>query len=147
MQCLRLNGSWRTAQDAVLGARLLRPACAFKPLSCGPRLVLNPRRHLVLKAYNNPTTTTAYPAVRLHQRDSSSRQPSSLLKLTPLLSVRHCSHRRNMCRHFGVEGHSSAVDITQGREILPANVKPLHYDLTLEPNFSDFTYEGTVVIE
>lgn len=33
------------------------------------------------------------------------------------------------------------------REILPTNVKPLHYDLTLEPDFSNFTYRGTVIIE
>ncbi|RDW81295.1 M1 family metallopeptidase [Aspergillus mulundensis] len=34
-----------------------------------------------------------------------------------------------------------------GREVLPTNVKPLHYDLTLEPNFETFKYEGTVVID
>jgi hypothetical protein len=34
-----------------------------------------------------------------------------------------------------------------GREVLPTNVKPLHYDLTLEPNFETFKYDGTVVIE
>eukprot|EP00123_Amoebidium_parasiticum_P017500 comp23874_c0_seq1/m.41878 comp23874_c0_seq1/g.41878 ORF comp23874_c0_seq1/g.41878 comp23874_c0_seq1/m.41878 type:complete len:864 (-) comp23874_c0_seq1:481-3072(-) len=28
------------------------------------------------------------------------------------------------------------------RHILPTNVKPLHYDLTLTPNFEDFTYTG-----
>ncbi|KAF2280737.1 uncharacterized protein EI97DRAFT_367805 [Westerdykella ornata] len=56
-----------------------------------------------------------------------------------------------MCRHqqlFGgddVDG--SATDITQGRLILPANVKPVHYDLTLEPDFEKFTYEGKVAIE
>ncbi|KAJ5287790.1 hypothetical protein N7478_003476 [Penicillium angulare] len=35
----------------------------------------------------------------------------------------------------------------QGREVLPTNVKPLHYDLTLEPNFEKFTYNGTVTID
>ena len=40
-----------------------------------------------------------------------------------------------------------SVDVTKGREVLPTNVKPTHYDLTLEPNFEKFTYEGTVVIE
>lgn len=35
----------------------------------------------------------------------------------------------------------------QGREVLPTNVKPLHYDLTLDPNFEKFTYEGSVTIE
>jgi aminopeptidase 2 len=51
-----------------------------------------------------------------------------------------------MCRHFGAEEHGS-VTIAPAREVLPTNVKPLHYDLVLEPNFEDFTYEGTVVIE
>ncbi|KAF2832170.1 hypothetical protein CC86DRAFT_400942 [Ophiobolus disseminans] len=51
-----------------------------------------------------------------------------------------------MCRHFGAEEHGSAT-IAGAREVLPTNVKPLHYDLTLEPNFEDFTYEGTVVID
>jgi len=51
-----------------------------------------------------------------------------------------------MCKHFGAEGQSS-IDITKGREVLPANVKPLHYDLTLEPDFANFTYQGTVTID
>ncbi|KAF8533917.1 peptidase family M1-domain-containing protein [Trichophaea hybrida] len=46
-----------------------------------------------------------------------------------------------------MEGESGSVNITQGREVLPTNVKPLHYDLKLEPNFKDFTFEGTVSIE
>ena len=50
-----------------------------------------------------------------------------------------------MCRHADVTG--SSVDITKAREVLPTNVKPLHYDLTLEPDFDKFTYEGKVVIE
>jgi len=40
-----------------------------------------------------------------------------------------------------------STDVTAHREVLPTNVKPLHYDLTLEPNFEKFTYEGKVVIE
>jgi len=51
-----------------------------------------------------------------------------------------------MCRHFGGEEHGSAT-IAGVREVLPTNVKPVHYHLTLEPNLHDFTYEGTVVIE
>lgn len=39
------------------------------------------------------------------------------------------------------------MDIAKGREVLPKNVKPLHYDLTLEPNFETFKYEGTVIID
>lgn len=39
------------------------------------------------------------------------------------------------------------LDIAKGREVLPKNVKPLHYHLTLEPNLETFEYEGKVVIE
>ncbi|SLM36209.1 aminopeptidase [Lasallia pustulata] len=39
------------------------------------------------------------------------------------------------------------MDVSKGREVLPTNVKPLHYDLTLEPDFEKFSYEGTVVID
>jgi len=42
---------------------------------------------------------------------------------------------------------STSMDIAKGREVLPKNVKPLHYDLTLEPNFETFKYEGTVIID
>jgi aminopeptidase 2 len=41
----------------------------------------------------------------------------------------------------------AGMDVTKGREILPANVIPKHYDLTLEPDFKKLTYEGTVVID
>ena len=51
-----------------------------------------------------------------------------------------------MCKHqFG--DHAGSVDVTSGREILPANVKALHYHLTLEPNLETFEYDGQVVIE
>ena len=50
-----------------------------------------------------------------------------------------------MCQaNAEIEG---SVDVTKSREVLPKNVKPVHYDLTLEPDFGKFTYEGTVVIE
>ena len=53
-----------------------------------------------------------------------------------------------MCRHqLGPDVDGAAMDVTQAREVLPTNVKPVHYDLTLEPNFDKFTYEGKVVIE
>ncbi|KAI9780015.1 MAG: Aminopeptidase 2 mitochondrial [Candelina submexicana] len=42
---------------------------------------------------------------------------------------------------------NNGMDVSKGREVLPTNVKPLHYDLTLEPNFEKFTYEGKVVID
>lgn len=42
---------------------------------------------------------------------------------------------------------TGSTNVPGGREVLPTNVKPLHYDLTLEPNFANFSYDGTVVIE
>lgn len=50
-----------------------------------------------------------------------------------------------MCRH--AENVEGSTETTQGRDVLPTNVKPLHYDLTLEPDFENFTYKGTVIVE
>jgi aminopeptidase 2 len=53
-----------------------------------------------------------------------------------------------MCKlHAGAEVAGSGLGISKGREILPANVKPTNYDLTLEPDFENFTYDGSVKIE
>jgi aminopeptidase 2 len=53
-----------------------------------------------------------------------------------------------MCKMHGTrEAEGGGVDITNGREILPGNVIPRHYDLTLEPDFEKLTYDGTVVID
>lgn len=51
----------------------------------------------------------------------------------------------SMCRNNS-ESTSSQV-VPQDREVLPTNVKPLHYDLTLEPNFETFKFDGQVVID
>ncbi|KAJ4396954.1 Aminopeptidase 2 mitochondrial [Gnomoniopsis smithogilvyi] len=51
-----------------------------------------------------------------------------------------------MCRHAGALESSSSTNVA-GRELLPTNVVPKHYDLTLEPDFSKFTFDGTVVID
>ena len=45
---------------------------------------------------------------------------------------------------------AGAANAPNGREILPTNVKPLHYDLTLEPDLAqtkESIYEGNVKIE
>lgn len=51
-----------------------------------------------------------------------------------------------MCRR-DADAMGANLDIAKGREVLPKNVKPLHYHLTLEPNLETFQYEGKVVIE
>ena len=53
-----------------------------------------------------------------------------------------------MCKMRGeTAGEGGAMDISKGREILPASVIPKHYDLTLEPDFKKFTFDGTVIID
>lgn len=54
-----------------------------------------------------------------------------------------------MCRQAaGSEQFGGASpDPTQGRELLPTNVIPRHYDVTLEPDFDKFTFKGTVLID
>lgn len=51
-----------------------------------------------------------------------------------------------MCGSRRADGGGSTV-VPHGRDVLPANVKPVHYDLTLEPDFEKFTYDGSVVID
>ena len=51
-----------------------------------------------------------------------------------------------MCKR-NVETPGGSMEVEAHREVLPKNVKPIHYDLTLEPDFEKFTYEGEVVIE
>lgn len=109
--------------------------------------------------FNFPTaslsTSTSTPSSLISSSSSSSSLSSSTvpplhrssLRRAPLsqASKRYCSYRR-MCgaRRGEVTG---STNVPGGREVLPTNVKPLHYDLTLEPNFANFSYDGTVVIE
>ncbi|KAH6709252.1 peptidase family M1-domain-containing protein [Leptodontidium sp. MPI-SDFR-AT-0119] len=53
-----------------------------------------------------------------------------------------------MCRSQGERDvESGGMDVTKGRQILPADVVPKHYNITLEPNFETFKFKGTVVID
>lgn len=53
-----------------------------------------------------------------------------------------------MCKlHGGQDAASSGVNVTHGREILPANVIPKHYDLVLEPDFQKYTFNGKVTVD
>jgi aminopeptidase 2 len=142
MQCFRQNGASALQCGRVVLSR---------PVITASRSRLSPRPGLLLHTLSSPTTSSRYPATRAQlqlQHAPSRSRPSpphpSRLSLAP--PARYCSHRRNMCRHFGVDDQSS-MDVSKGREVLPANVKPVHYDLTLEPDFDKFTYNGTVTIE
>ncbi|KAI1768310.1 peptidase family M1-domain-containing protein [Hypoxylon sp. FL1150] len=77
--------------------------------------------------------------------------PFEKTRVTPISTpLRNCSYRRhNMCRLAEDLEHTGGAspDPTQGRELLPTNVIPTHYDVTLEPDFEKFTFEGKVLID
>ncbi|KAK1754931.1 peptidase family M1-domain-containing protein [Echria macrotheca] len=118
-----------------------------------------------LQRTSNSSLAKSFPAL---SRPSSSRRlysastalktsPTSLLRpvlpspriarLSSTPPVRNCSYRRhNMCRTQALADVASGVNV-QSRELLPANVIPRHYHVTLEPDFEKFTFEGTVLID
>jgi hypothetical protein len=62
-----------------------------------------------------------------------------LTVLTPsLLIVTYLGGQIAMC--------TQQVD-TSERQILPTNVKPVHYDLTLQPDLETFVFQGHAKIE
>lgn len=53
-----------------------------------------------------------------------------------------------MCNlHKEHETTSGSIEVPSGREILPKNVIPRHYDIVLEPDLSKLTYKGSVLID
>ncbi|RLV94280.1 Aminopeptidase 2 [Spathaspora sp. JA1] len=52
-----------------------------------------------------------------------------------------------MCRYSNSTSTGSAQVVPQDREVLPTNVKPLHYDLKLEPIFETFKFNGQETID
>ncbi|KAL3600265.1 Aminopeptidase 2 mitochondrial [Fusarium poae] len=124
-----------------------------------------PLPHISLRASSSLSSVSDCSTRHLHTSQSPYLLPSNLSitssrsiqsrpsildsKTTSLISrqqQRNCSCRRAMLRN-GNDVTSASLDIRRGRQVLPKNVKPLHYDLTLEPNFETFKYEGTVVID
>ncbi|KAF2265569.1 hypothetical protein CC78DRAFT_532246 [Lojkania enalia] len=114
-----------------------------------PLLPTGSRRTFSYSSFPTAPTTILYPAIPRHSPHTPTpRRPPHPPVSTSTVPVRSCSHRRNMCRHhFGLDDPAAALDITAAREVLPANVKPLHYDLALEPDFGKFTYDGKVTID
>nr|POE63591.1 aminopeptidase 2 [Quercus suber] len=147
------------AATIVRAARSSRPASSLPTTALpdflqpnlfrrGPRtysrLSLTSRPHHSSHFDPSSTKTRIHPPLPCIRNNRSSLS----YNYTPA-SRRHCSHRRrNMCgQHKDADTADTNMDITMGREVLPKNVKPLHYDLTLEPDLEKFTYEGHVTIE
>ena len=112
----------------------------------------------VVKPSSNPLTlqraTSSSISLRTSKYFHSNTRPHPLKsnrlfrpqKIPVLQSKRHCSHRRTMCK-ANADSEVGSMDVAKGREVLPTNVRPVHYGLTLEPDFDKFSYEGTVVME
>jgi aminopeptidase 2 len=149
MRCFKQNGGLRRADRALYSTRSAAATSIRGSLpqrvaaAPGPVLLPNPRRSLL---HTSSSPTKIYPTYPTRLANTTPRRTANPSRHTPFVPVRYCSHRRNMCKHFGADVHTG-MDVTQAREVLPTNVKPTHYNLTLEPDFEKFTYEGTVVIE
>jgi hypothetical protein len=122
------------------GNRLAASCCPprFFPNSLRPPL-LSVLHHRRAPTANFPRSLSllSYNLPRKHQR-----QPNFLT------FVRYCSYRRNnMCRLMGEGADPTTINVHQTRQVLPADVKPIHYRLTLEPNLTTFQYDGEVAIE
>lgn len=127
--------------SAVCRIRSVTARSGRVPLSRSFQTVARPASSTILNP-TIPRSPRQFSAEPVPRRTLALRQ----FNASPL-QLRYCSHRRNMCRQFGAENEGSAMAVQQAREVLPTNVKPLHYDLTLEPDFDKATYEGSVTIE
>lgn len=123
------------ARLPVLNARFLQPPLC--PSSTATAFTAT----TAATATRTASTTTAATTARPTTRTNLALRRSSPLSQT---SKRLCSYRR-MCGSRRADGGSTVVP--HGRDVLPSNVSPVHYDLTLDPDFEKFTYDGSVVIE
>lgn len=107
--------------------------------------------HIVPKPCFNPlrfrtTSTTKFFNTRSTTLPNLRKTRPLKISNNPKQIVRYCSYHRVM-RRAGEDIANASMEVSKNREVLPTNVKPLHYNLTLEPNFENFSYEGTVIIE
>ncbi|KAH3680603.1 hypothetical protein WICPIJ_008223 [Wickerhamomyces pijperi] len=139
MQNLLQRSLLRTnAVSGLLARQASKPAATF-PSSA---------RFLSTSSTNSATFTAAVNLSKLNninylqdnqpQSVNSSRSQAQFTR--NYHSHHHHSHR--MCR----SNNGFATNVP-GREVLPKNVTPLKYDLTLDPNFETFKFKGDVKIE
>lgn len=133
-----------TTSSLRLPALLLRASkqkTLLQPTSIRPHRLLS-----YAASSQTPLTTLGVSSITANSQVSRHiYRAQSVIPYTNQTPIRHCSHRRNMCLREDISG--SSVAVAQKREVLPTNVKPTHYDLTLEPDLEKFTYKGQVTIE
>ncbi len=121
-------------------------ACPLSVRSICPSAASTARNSRSITNYQRPfyiPHSSLIPALKTANSSSVSTHRSIVCE-----QRRACSHRARMCRYGSqAEVVSSGMDISKGREVLPVNVRPVHYDLTLEPDMEKFTYGGKVKIE
>ncbi|OTB08749.1 hypothetical protein M426DRAFT_316768 [Hypoxylon sp. CI-4A] len=148
--------SLRIASRIELLPRLTSTRTRLRPLSSLPSTTHLWRRHHIWRtpALNSPPSNGTSPRLANHSslNPVSHTSPFETPRSTSIFrpQARYCSYRRhNMCRLAGDIDHTGGAnpDPTQGRELLPTNIIPRHYDVTLEPNFEKFTFEGKVIID
>ncbi|KAI1808367.1 peptidase family M1-domain-containing protein [Daldinia bambusicola] len=138
---LRLRPRTRPLPRSLLGLPAA-PQWRQNHIWCTPALSSPPSYGPSLRLGNHSSLTSVTRTSPLEKARNTT------LSIPPL--VRHCSYRRqNMCKLAGDSDHTGGAtpDPTKGRELLPTNVIPRHYDVTLEPNFDKFTFEGKVLID
>nr|AJD23199.1 aminopeptidase 2 [Onygena corvina] len=153
------SSSSSASASASSFSSLSLPSFSHRPTLARRRL--NIRLPLSRRGFVRPPITPAHPPRRPTTFTPPTRPASSAPSALPPLQsspaspvrlsrqfLRYCSYRR-MCRaRQGDDGAAGSMPVAAaGREILPTNVKPLHYDLTLEPNFEDFSFKGSVQVD
>ncbi|KAL8294162.1 hypothetical protein RB597_008058 [Gaeumannomyces tritici] len=147
--------SWLSTKSrpAATPASLLRcrRVAVISPIRqlTGPSPLLQTRRlsYSVLGPALGASTAGAT-ALQQHRHIVAQPRSSTRLLSRNKPPARYCSYRRHaMCRsRAGVEMGGGVAPSTAARELLPVNVVPKHYDLTLEPDLDKFTFSGTVVV-
>lgn len=135
-------------------ASLRRPASPSSPLRClRTKSACLPNHHSFARPiFTYPPQSSGLTSFLPKEQQSSdstvAQNANSPRNTIPFEQRRYCSYQRSMCRQsLATDAPASNVDVSKGREVLPKNVKPTHYHLTLEPNLETFEFNGHVEIE
>ena len=141
------HAAFVTSATVATTARTLQSALLSRNLRYG---TLTAHYSRIRQAFH--TSSCSISAPRVIPVSAFGPAPSHFATPRRAISVqqRHCSYQRNMCRQhfgFGADVVESHIDVSKGREVLPKNVKPLRYGITLEPDLDTFEFDGQVDIE